>query len=97
MDYREKFIVEPGKKVRLARVDPSYSGKHVSHRRALRLIEADVARMDRLQYLLYADGRLWRAHQHAPARGEVVIFNRSHVLPAHEPRGAAGALQAATR
>jgi len=126
MDYREKFIVEPGKKVRLARVDPSYSGEHVSHRTALRLIEADVARMDRLQYLLYADGRqsllivlqaldaggkdgvvrhlfsgmnpqgtsvacfkqptryeaahdfLWRAHQHAPARGEVAIFNRSH-------------------
>ena len=126
MDYREKFIVEPGKKVRLARVDPWYSGKHVSHRTALRLIEADVARMDRLQYLLYADGRqsllivlqaldaggkdgvvrhlfsgmnpqgtsvacfkqptryeaahdfLWRAHQHAPARGEVAIFNRSH-------------------
>ena len=126
MDYRGKFIVEPGNKVRLARIDPSYTGKHASQRKALKLIERDVARMDRLQYLLYADGGqsllivlqaldaggkdgvvrhlfgglnpqgtsvacfkqptryeaahdfLWRAHQHAPARGEVAIFNRSH-------------------
>ncbi|HUJ87628.1 MAG TPA: polyphosphate kinase 2 family protein [Burkholderiales bacterium] len=126
MDYRGKFIVEPGNKVRLARIDPSYTGKHASQRKAMKLIERDVARMDRLQYLLYADGGqsllivlqaldaggkdgvvrhlfgglnpqgtsvacfkqptryeaahdfLWRAHQHAPARGEVAIFNRSH-------------------
>ena len=126
MDYRRKFIVEAGRKVRLAKLDPSYTGKHASHREALKVIEQDVARMDRLQYLLYADGRrsllivlqaldaggkdgvvrhlfsgmnpqgtsvacfkqptryeaahdfLWRAHQHAPARGEVAIFNRSH-------------------
>ena len=27
MDYREKFRVEPGAKVRLAKIDASYTGK----------------------------------------------------------------------
>ena len=30
MDYRERFIVEPGRKVRLEKIDPSYTGKHES-------------------------------------------------------------------
>lgn len=29
---------------------------------------------------------LWRAHQHAPARGEIVIFNRSHYEDVLVPR-----------
>jgi hypothetical protein len=27
MDYRKKFVVEPGTKVRLAKIDPFYTGK----------------------------------------------------------------------
>jgi PPK2 family polyphosphate:nucleotide phosphotransferase len=56
MDCRKKFIVEPGAKVRLSKIDPSYTGKHESHEKALPEIEKNVARMDKLQYLLYADG-----------------------------------------
>jgi PPK2 family polyphosphate:nucleotide phosphotransferase len=126
MEYRSKFVVEPGQKVRLAKIDPSYTAGHESHEKALREIQNEVARMDKLQYLLYADGNqsllivlqaldaggkdgvvrhlfagmnpqgtsvvgfkqpsrleaahdfLWRAHLHAPGKGEVVIFNRSH-------------------
>ncbi|HZD50147.1 MAG TPA: polyphosphate kinase 2 family protein [Silvibacterium sp.] len=126
MDYRKKFIVEPGAKVHLAKIDASYHGKHESHKKATPEIEKHVARMDKLQYLLYADGNqsmlvvlqaldaggkdgvirhlfsgidpqgtsvvgfkqpskleaahdfLWRAHLHAPDKGEIVIFNRSH-------------------
>ena len=126
MDDRKTFRIAPGSKVRLAKVDPSYTGKHASHQKALQVIQRDLARIDRLQYLLYADGGqsllivlqaldaggkdgvvrhlfsgmnpqgvsvacfkqptryeaahdfLWRAHQHAPGRGEVAIFNRSH-------------------
>jgi PPK2 family polyphosphate:nucleotide phosphotransferase len=126
MSYRRKFIVEPGSRVRLAKIDPSYSGKHESHKAATPEIAKEVARMDRLQYLLYADASqslliilqaldaagkdgvirhlftgmnpqgtcvfdfkqpskvelahdfLWRAHQHTPGNGEVVIYNRSH-------------------
>jgi hypothetical protein len=28
MDYRKKFAVEPGAKVHLAKIDPSYTGGH---------------------------------------------------------------------
>lgn len=126
MDYRKKLIVEPGKRVQLAKIDPSYTGKQESHKKAAPEMRGYVKRMDALQYLLYADGNrsllvvlqgldaagkdgtirhlfsgmnpqgtsvacfkqpsrtesahdfLWRAHQRAPGKGEVVIFNRSH-------------------
>ena len=126
MDYRKKLLVEPGKKVHLAEIDPSYTGKHASHAEAEPETSRHVAQMGALQYLLYADGDrsllivlqgldaagkdgvirhlftsmnpqgaavhcfkqpskteldhdfLWRAHQRAPGKGEVAIFNRSH-------------------
>jgi PPK2 family polyphosphate:nucleotide phosphotransferase len=56
MDYRKKFVVEPGAKVRLAKIDPSYTGKHKSHDNALPEIQKNIERMEKLQYLLYADG-----------------------------------------
>ena len=56
MGFRSKFVVEPGDKVRLGRINPSYTGKHTSHRSALPEIQKHVARMDGLQYLLYAEG-----------------------------------------
>lgn len=55
MDYRKKFIVTPGARLRLAHVDPAYTGKHNSHSTAEPEIAEQVARMDRLQYKLYAD------------------------------------------
>jgi polyphosphate kinase 2 (PPK2 family) len=56
MDYRKKFLVEPGMKVRLSKIDASYTGKHETHEKALPEIQKNVERMDKLQYLLYADG-----------------------------------------
>ncbi len=56
MDWRKTFVVEPGTKVRLSDIDPSYSGKHKSHEEALPKITEHVERMAKLQYLLYADG-----------------------------------------
>ena len=55
MDYRKKFVVEPGAKVRLAKIDASHTGKHETHEKALPEIQKHVERMDRLQYLLYAN------------------------------------------
>ncbi len=126
MDYDKQFVVAPGAKVHLAKIDPAYSGEHGSHEQALPHIAKYVARMDELQALLYADASqsllvvlqaldaagkdgvvrhlfsgmnpqgttsvcfkqpskeeaahdfLWRAHLKTPAKGEVVIFNRSH-------------------
>jgi PPK2 family polyphosphate:nucleotide phosphotransferase len=126
MDYRKRFVVEPGAKVSLSKIDPSDAGKHETHEKALPEVQKHVQRMDQLQCLLYADGNqsllivfqaldaagkdgvirhvfsgmnpqgtfvfgfkqpskeeaahdfLWRAHLRTPAKGEVVIFNRSH-------------------
>ena len=56
MDYRKKFVVEPGTRIRLDKVDSAYTGPHESHEQAMPEIAKHIARMDRLQYLLYADG-----------------------------------------
>jgi RND family efflux transporter MFP subunit len=50
-------VVEPGTKVRLSKIEASYTGKHETHEKALPEIQAQVERMGKLQYLLYADGR----------------------------------------
>jgi PPK2 family polyphosphate:nucleotide phosphotransferase len=119
-------MVKPGSKIRLADIDPADRGRHESHEHARPEIEKHVAKMDELQYLMYAEKRhsllivlqgldaggkdgvvrhlisgmnpagckvtgfkgptseelghdfLWRVHPHAPGKGEVAIFNRSH-------------------
>jgi PPK2 family polyphosphate:nucleotide phosphotransferase len=126
MNYRKKFRVEPGAKLRLAKIDPDVTGKHVSRQAAIDASARHIERISRLQYLLYADASqsllvvlqgldaagkdglvrhlftgvnpqgvsvasfkkpteresahdfLWRIHRQAPAKGEIVIYNRSH-------------------
>jgi PPK2 family polyphosphate:nucleotide phosphotransferase len=56
MSYHKKFLVEPGQKVRLDKIDPAFTGQHESHESALPKIEKHIARMEKLQYLLYEDG-----------------------------------------
>jgi PPK2 family polyphosphate:nucleotide phosphotransferase len=55
MNFRKKFVIAPGAKLRLGKIDPAYCGKHESHDAAVDEIAKGVARMDRLQYRLYAD------------------------------------------
>ena len=55
MNYRKKFILAPGAKLRLGKIDSAYSGKHESHETAADETAKDVARMAHLQYLVYAD------------------------------------------
>ncbi len=55
LDYRKEFVVEPGSKVHLASIDPSYSGRHPSHENAAPEIRNHLERIAKLQYLLYAD------------------------------------------
>jgi hypothetical protein len=43
MDYRKKLIAEPGAKVRLSKIDPTYTGKQKSHERALAEIQKTSA------------------------------------------------------
>ena len=87
MDYREKFGVEPGAKVRLAKIDASYTGKHESHDKAQPEIEKNVQRMDKLQYLLYADGNqsLLVVLQALDAAGKDGVIR--HVFSGMNPQG----------
>jgi PPK2 family polyphosphate:nucleotide phosphotransferase len=126
LDYRKKFLVEPGRKVKLDDFDPGFKGKHISEDHARDEIEKSRGKMAAQQYLLYAEKKhallivlqgmdaagkdgtvshvmsamnpqgtsvtpfkeptalelehdfLWRVHPHAPAKGAVTIFNRSH-------------------
>ena len=122
----EEFKVEPGSRVKLGNVDPSFHGRHESHEAALTQTLFQLHKMDQLQNLMFAERNhsllivlqgldacgkdglarhivsglnpagcrvvafkqptpqdlghdfLWRVHPHVPARGELVIFNRSH-------------------
>jgi PPK2 family polyphosphate:nucleotide phosphotransferase len=126
MDFRKRFAVSPGDKIKLADINPAYKGEHESRQSAASAIARNTETLARLQYKLYAEGMrallvvlqgldasgkdgvvrhifsgtnpqgvnvarfrqptheelahdfLWRAHCHAPAKGEIMIFNRSH-------------------
>jgi PPK2 family polyphosphate:nucleotide phosphotransferase len=126
MDYRKRFLVEPGTKIKLSDIDPGYHGKHLTEEQASRELEAHRKSINKVEDLIYAESRqsllivlqamdaggkdgtvrhamsvfnpmsttvssfkvptpeeskhdfLWRVHPHAPARGMVAIFNRSH-------------------
>lgn len=126
MAYRKAFMVEPGSKVNLDKIDPAGTGKHESHEKAAAEIQEHLERLAKAQYLLYADAGqallivlqgidasgkdgtighlfsgmnplgvkvtrfspptpeeaardfLWRVHAKTPAKGEIMIFNRSH-------------------
>ena len=126
MDYQKKFRVKPGEKLRLKKLDPSFTGEHESEAIAKEATERSRAKLAHEQNLLYAEHKhsvlivlqamdaggkdgtikhvfsglnpqgvhvasfkqptapevahdfLWRVHPHAPGRGEIAIFNRSH-------------------
>ena len=87
MDYRKKFLVEPGAKVRLSKIDASYTGEHETHEKALPENQAHVERMDKLQYLLYADGNqsLLVVLQALDAAGKDGVIR--HVFSGMNPQG----------
>ena len=87
MDYGKKFIVEPGTKVRLSKVDPSYTGKHETHEKAVPEIQANLERLGKLQYLLYADGSqsLLVVLQALDAAGKDGVIR--HVFTGMNPQG----------
>jgi PPK2 family polyphosphate:nucleotide phosphotransferase len=89
MDYGRKFIVKPGAKVRLSKIDPSFKGKHESHEEAAPAIAKHCARMEKLQYLLYADGNksLLVVLQALDAAGKDGVVR--HVFSGMNPQGTA--------
>ena len=87
MDYRKAFMVKPGAKVRLSNVDPSFTGKHESHEEAAAEMRKHVERVDKLQYLLYADGSqsLLVVFQALDAAGKDGVIR--HVFSGMNPQG----------
>ncbi len=87
MDYRKKFAIESGSKVRLAKVDPSYMGEHESPEKAMPEIRKYVERMEKLQYLLYADANqsLLVVLQGLDAAGKDGVVR--HVFSGMNPQG----------
>src|SRR5260370_30766789 len=87
MDYRKRFVVEPGARVRLGKIDPEFTDKHESHDTAKPEIEKHLERMAKLQYLLYADGNqsLLVVLQALDAGGKDGVVG--HVFSAMNPHG----------
>ena len=87
MDYRKKFLVEPGSRVHLDEIDPSYTGKH-DESSARAIVQDRVERLQRLQYLLYAENKrsvliVLQAMDAAGKDGTI-----RHVLGVMNPQGA---------
>ena len=59
MDYRKKFRVHPGDKLKLNKLDPAYAGKHESEDAAKEETEHYLRKLARQQAVLYAE------HKHA--------------------------------
>jgi len=87
MDYRKRFVVEPGARVRLGKIDPAFKDKHESHETAAPELQKHIERMAKLQYLLYADGNqsLLVVLQALDAGGKDGVVR--HVFSAMNPQG----------
>jgi PPK2 family polyphosphate:nucleotide phosphotransferase len=87
MNYRKRFVVEPGDRVRLVKVDPAFKDKHISHETAKAEIQKHLERLAKLQYLLYADGNqsLLVILQALDAGGKDGVVR--HVFSAMNPQG----------
>ena len=87
MNYYTQFMVQPGTKVKLDKIDAGFKDQHESHEDALREIEEDRRKLGELQYRLYAEGRrsLLVCLQAMDAAGKDGTVN--HVLSAMNPQG----------
>ncbi len=88
MNYSKRFVIEPGSKVRLGKIDPEFKDRHdESHERATPEIQKNVERMAKAQYLLYADGNqsLLVVLQALDAGGKDGVVR--HVFTAMNPQG----------
>ncbi|MCK7597886.1 polyphosphate kinase 2 family protein [Microbulbifer sp. CAU 1566] len=87
MNYYDEFRVKPGSKIRLDKIDASYSGEHKNEKSALPLIEEYKEKLRELQYLMYAEHSrsLLICLQGRDAAGKDGAIN--HVLGAMNPQG----------
>ena len=87
MDYRKEFVVKPGAKVKLSKIDPAYKGKHVDEKAAQADLAKYCAKVSKQQYLLYSEKKhsLLIVLQALDAAGKDGTVN--HVIYAMNPQG----------
>ena len=87
MDYRKKFIVPPGKKLRLSEIDPADTADQKSEADTADLIEDYRQKLADMQTLLYAENKraLLIVLQAMDAGGKDGTI--SHVMRAMNPQG----------
>lgn len=87
MKYSKKFMVKPGSKFKLNKIDAAFKDKHEDHSSALGEIEKFSQRLRELQYLLYAENKqsLLIILQAMDAGGKDGTIN--HVLGSMNPQG----------
>ncbi len=87
MNYSKHFLVKPGSKVKLEKIDASFRDKHEDQSSADSLLEKYTQRMRELQYLLYAENKrsLLIILQAMDAGGKDGTIN--HVLGSMNPQG----------
>ena len=57
MNYAELFLVKPGSKLKLDKIDPSFAAKYENKAAADAKLEKYTRKLRELQYLLYAEGK----------------------------------------
>lgn len=87
MDFRKRFIVERGSKLKLADFDPADKGQHENHQSAAAEIARHTEVLARLQYKLYAEGKrsLLVVLQGLDASGKDGVIR--HVMTGTNPQG----------
>jgi PPK2 family polyphosphate:nucleotide phosphotransferase len=85
--YLKKLIVEPGTKVTLADIDPSYKGTHGLREESEPAIKANLEKLEELQYLMYAERKhsLLIVLQGIDAAGKDGVVR--HVITGMNPAG----------
>jgi PPK2 family polyphosphate:nucleotide phosphotransferase len=87
MNYRKKFRLPPGRRVRLKDFDPAFTDRHETKLAALREIAKLRQRMEQLQYQLYAENQrsLLICLQALDAGGKDGVVR--HVISSMNPEG----------
>src|ERR671925_952362 len=55
MDYRNRFVVKPGQKIKLKEFDPDFKAHHQTHEEAARDLERYRKKLSQMQILLWAE------------------------------------------
>ena len=86
-DLYRKLRVEPGAKFQLGSIDANYCGEYDSYERSLPVIQAELEKLDRLQYLMHAEGKrsLLIVLQGVDASGKDGVIR--HILSGLSPAG----------